>query len=205
MGVAVRDKWTGFGAVLLRLCLLRFKYQFASKTFSVGEVMTDTGSLDSTAVYRYRWRNSRQQNKMGILKQDERENITLSIYKTLQLTGTLLSPLRACAIQHICLEVWRVGDHCAHSQNMNVCRGMKGETGWLLDLHHWRFLKCGQINPPEPALVLVLLRAGCWILEVSPNQHSVHYFSSFWTITDILKCENSFYTILSPSCRQFNN
>lgn len=42
------------------------KISVCIKTFSVGEVMTDTGSLDSMAVYR--WRNSRQQNKMGILK-----------------------------------------------------------------------------------------------------------------------------------------
>lgn len=35
---------------MLRLCLLRFKHQFALKTFSVGEVMTDAGPLDSQSV-----------------------------------------------------------------------------------------------------------------------------------------------------------
>lgn len=56
---------------MLRLCLLRFKHQFALKTFSVGEVMTDAGPLDSQSVISLavdRWRNGRQQNKMGILK-----------------------------------------------------------------------------------------------------------------------------------------
>jgi len=59
----------GFSVVMLKLCW--FKRQFALKTFSVGEVMTDMGSLDSQSVISLavdRWRNGRQQNKMGILK-----------------------------------------------------------------------------------------------------------------------------------------
>lgn len=80
-----------------RLCLLRFKHQFALKTFSVGEVMTDMGSLDSQSAISLavdRWRNGHQQNKVGILKQNERENIDLQNSTT---TGPLLHPCHACS------------------------------------------------------------------------------------------------------------